>query len=102
MDSVNLILDKVKIVIKVDDVNDYLLVFIKFFYIEDYCEEFLKDISVLIVLVKDVDVGVNVEIRFSIVGNVIKYVLVDLVIGFIFQVDKEFDWEMLLYFNFIV
>lgn len=84
MDSVNLILDKVKIVIKVDDVNDYLLVFIKFFYIEDYCEEFLKDISVLIVLVKDVDVGVNVEIRFSIVGNVIKYVLVDLVIGFIF------------------
>lgn len=102
IDSVNLMLDEEKIVIKVDDVNDCVLVFIKVFYMQDYREELLKGISILIVVVMDVDMGRNVEIRFSIVGNVIKYVVIDFVSGFIFQVDNEFDCELLLYFNFIV
>lgn len=101
-DSVNLTSDNVKIVIKVDDVNDHPPVFTKSFYIEDYREESPKDTSVLTVSAKDADVGVNAEIRFSIVGNATKYVSVDPVTGFIFQADTELDREMAPYFNFTV
>ena len=88
--------------IKVDDVNDHPPVFTKSFYIEDYREESPKDTSVLTVSAKDADVGVNAEIRFSIVGNATKYVSVDPVTGFIFQTDTELDREMSPYFNFTV
>ena len=101
-DSVNLTSDKVKIVIKVDDVNDHPPVFTKSFYIEDYREESPKDTSILTVSAEDADVGVNAEIRFSIVSNATNYVSVDPVTGFISQADKELDREMSPYFNFTV
>ena len=101
-DSVNLTSDKVKIVIKVDDVNDRAPLFTKLFYIQDYREESPKDTSILTVAAKDADIGINAEIRFSIVGNATNYVSIDPVTGLISQADTELDREISPYFNFTV
>lgn len=101
-DSVNLTSDKVKIVIKVDDVNDRAPVFTKLFYIQDYREESPKDTSILTVAAKDADIGINAEIRFSIVGNATSYVSIDPITGLISQANTELDREISPYFNFTV
>ena len=101
-DSVNLTSDKVKIVIKVDDVNDRAPVFTKPVYVQDYREESPKDTSILTVAARDADAGINAEIRFSIVGNATNYVTIDPVSGLISQADNELDRELSQFFNFTV
>lgn len=101
-DSVNLTSDEVKIVIKVDDVNDRAPVFAKGFYVQDYREESPKDTSILTVAAMDADSGTNAEIRFSIIGNATQYVTIDPISGLISQGDIELDRELSPYFNFTV
>lgn len=101
-DSVNLTSDKVKIVIKIDDVNDHAPVFSKPLYIQDYREESPKDTSILTVTASDADSGTNADIRFSIVGNATNYVKVDPVSGLISQADNLLDRELSPFFNFTV
>ncbi|KAL9962398.1 hypothetical protein ACROYT_G031498 [Oculina patagonica] len=101
-DSVNLTSDEVKIVIKVDDVNDRAPVFTEAMYVQDYREESPKDTSILTVTANDADIGINAEIRFSIVGNATKYVKIDPVSGLISQADNELDRELSPHFNFTV
>ena len=101
-DSVNLTSDKVKIVIKIDDVNDHAPVFSKALYIRDYREESPKDTSILTVTASDADSGTNADIRFSIVGNATNYVKVDPVSGLISQADNPLDRELSPFFNFTV
>lgn len=101
-DSVNLTSNEVKIVIKVDDVNDRAPVFTEAVYVQDYREESPKDTSILTVSATDPDIGTNAEIRFSIVGNATKYVKIDPVSGLISQADNELDRELSPHFNFTV
>lgn len=101
-DSVNLTSDKVKVVIKIDDVNDHAPVFLRPLYVQDYREESPKDTSVLTVGASDEDAGTNADIRFSIVGNATSFVKIDPVTGFISQAESLLDRELSPFFNFTV
>lgn len=101
-DSVNMTSEKVKVVIKVDDVNDHAPVFSSPDYVQDYREESLKDTSILIVSASDADSGINANIRFSIVGNATNYVKINPVSGLVSQADSLLDREISSYFNFTV
>ena len=102
IDSVNLTSGKVKILLKIDDVNDNAPKFSQPFYVQDYREESPKDTSILSVRANDLDSGVNADIRFSIVGNATGYVKIDAISGFISQADFPLDRELSAFFNFTV
>ncbi|XP_074606157.1 cadherin-23-like isoform X2 [Acropora palmata] len=102
MDSVNLTSNKVKILLKIDDVNDNAPKFSQPLYVQDYREESPKDTSILSVRANDPDSGVNADIRFSIVGNATRYVKIDAISGFISQADFPLDRELSAFFNFTV
>ena len=102
VDSVNLTSGRVKLVVKVDDVNDHAPKFTRPIYIEDYREQSPEGTSVLTVSANDADVGANSEIRFRIVENVTRYVTIDPVSGLVTQAQVELDRELAADFNFTV
>lgn len=101
-DSVNMTSEKVKVIIKVDDVNDHAPVFSSPDYVQDYREESPKDTSILIISASDADSGINANIRFSIVGNGTNYVKINPLSGLVSQADSLLDREISSYFNFTV
>ncbi|XP_068705618.1 cadherin-23-like isoform X2 [Montipora foliosa] len=102
MDSVNLTSEKVKIIIRIDDVNDNAPLFSKPLYVQDYREESPRDTSILTVQANDPDSGTNADIRFTIVGNATRYVKIDALSGFISQADNPLDREVSPFYNFTV
>jgi hypothetical protein len=93
---------KVKVVIVVTDINDNSPVFRQGEYAVDYREQSPKDTSILKVTAADADLGINAQIRYSIVENVTSQITIDPITGLISQGGTELDRELQAFFNFTV